>query len=106
VLARDVEGHGGVAALVVEGGVGDGVPSRVNLGRRGDGVVVDGGEEVEERGEGVVPRLVAQLEGVEGGPLLDGFRDGGLGGELEGLGVEVAEVGGVGDLGSSAGGRG
>lgn len=109
MLARDVEGHGGVAALVAEGGAGVSVPSGrggVGLGRRGDGVVVDGREEVEERGEGVLTRLVAQLEGVEGGALLDGFREGGFRrGELEGLGVEVAEVGGVGDLGSSAGGR-
>lgn len=111
VLARDVEGHGGVAALVAEGGAGVlPVPSGragVGLGRRGDGVVIDdnGGEEVEERGEGVLARLVAQLEGVEGGALLDGLWEGGLRwGELEGLGVEVAEVGGVGDLGSSAGG--
>lgn len=110
VLARDVEGHGGVAALVAEGGAGVlSVPAGragVGFGRRGDGVVVDG-EEVEERGEGVLARLVAQLEGVEGGALLDGCWEGGLRrGELEGLGVEVAEVGGVGDLGSSAGGRG
>lgn len=110
VLARDVEGHGGVAALVAEGGAGVlSVPAGragVGLGRRGDGVVVDG-EEVEERGEGVLARLVAQLEGVEGGALLDGCWEGGLRrGELEGLGVEVAEVGGVGDLGSSARRRG